>query len=66
MPPIFAESEDSAEFFSPFSYPIANLAVACVFAASSTFHSDGSFSSLHWLMAKTVLVTGISVTHSPE
>lgn len=49
-------------FFSPFSYPIANLSVACVSAASSTFHSDGSFSSLHSLMAKTALVTGISVT----
>lgn len=34
-------------FFPPFSYPIANLSVACVSAASSTFHSDGSFSSPH-------------------
>lgn len=49
-------------FFPPFSYWIANLSVACVSAASSTFHSDVSFSSLHQLMAKTVLVTGISLT----
>lgn len=33
--------------FSPFSYPIANLSVACISAAPSTFHSDGSFSSPH-------------------